>query len=79
MAFKSAPDVRFSRISFGLDVEFYRGIGENYLGRMEGGNWGWYCEKGHCVEGETGGGDFTVREFCARLYRECGVCRGVEG
>lgn len=36
--------------------------------------WGWFCPEGHCVSDDAGP-EQTVREFCARLYTECRVCR----
>ncbi|KAF1830431.1 hypothetical protein BDW02DRAFT_573019 [Decorospora gaudefroyi] len=67
---------RLSKITFSLDTW---SPGENYLERDEqgGGEWVWYCMKGHAV-GSDIGAQMTVREFCASLYRECKVCRGDE-
>lgn len=69
---------RLTRITFSLDTW---SPGENFLERGRDGKreeeWVWYCGKGHSV-GRDGGRDVTVREFCALLYRECGVCRGEE-
>jgi hypothetical protein len=64
---------RLSKITFSLDTW---SPGENHLERVaeEPGKWGWYCPEGHCVSTEAGP-DMTVREFCARLYTECRVCR----
>lgn len=64
---------RLNRITFALDTW---SPGENYLERdpRNGGQWAWWCMKGHCVcpDGRT---DMPVREFCARLYEQCRVCR----
>ncbi|KAF2194771.1 hypothetical protein K469DRAFT_706250 [Zopfia rhizophila CBS 207.26] len=67
---------KLNRITFSLDTW---SPGENYLERDRQGRWGWWCGEGHwvCADGEAG---LTVREFCARLYAECRVCRpGSEG
>ncbi|KAF2874153.1 hypothetical protein BDV95DRAFT_464570, partial [Massariosphaeria phaeospora] len=64
---------RLNRITFSLDTW---SPGENYLERdaANRGQWAWWCAKGHCVGGD-GGSEMTVREFCARLYMECRICR----
>ncbi|KAH3916769.1 hypothetical protein HBI56_049960 [Parastagonospora nodorum] len=64
---------RLNRITFSLDTW---SPGENFLMRDEKnrGEWTWYCMKGHSV-GLDCGEDMTVREFCAKLYQECRVCR----
>lgn len=60
-------------ITFSLDTW---SPGENYLRRDEasGGQWVWYCMKNHLI-GIDMGADMTVREFCAKLYQECSICR----
>ncbi|KAF2849224.1 hypothetical protein T440DRAFT_469638 [Plenodomus tracheiphilus IPT5] len=64
---------KLTRITFSLDTW---SPGENYLERDEKneGRWTWYCMQGHEV-GLDIGPHMTVREFCAQLYRECGICR----
>lgn len=72
-SFKNMGGPRLDRITFSLDTW---SPGENYLARDggNGGAWTWYCMEGHGV-GLDGGADVTVREFCAKLYRQCRVCR----
>ncbi|KAL5115479.1 hypothetical protein ACEQ8H_006620 [Pleosporales sp. CAS-2024a] len=68
------PPGGLHRITFSLDTW---SPGENYLQRdvaNGGGAWTWYCVKGHDV-GLDCGEDMTVREFCAKLYQECSICR----
>ncbi|KAH8731679.1 hypothetical protein GQ44DRAFT_587567, partial [Phaeosphaeriaceae sp. PMI808] len=60
---------KLDRITFSLDTW---SPGENYLKR-EGDVWMWCCMQGHGVVVD-GGVDMTVREFCAKIYHECGVC-----
>jgi hypothetical protein len=64
---------QLTHITFSLDTW---SPGENYLKRDEasGGQWVWYCMKNHLV-GTDMGPDMTVREFCAKLYQECSICR----
>ncbi|KAF1947508.1 hypothetical protein EJ02DRAFT_91641 [Clathrospora elynae] len=64
---------RLNKITFSLDTW---SPGENYLARDEdkGGLWTWYCMKDHAVGADVGP-EITVREFCGKLYQECGVCR----
>jgi hypothetical protein len=62
---------KVNQIEFSLDTW---SPGENHLARNKEGRWAWYCVHGHCV-GSEAGRDMTVREFCARLYWECRVCR----
>lgn len=79
----------FGRIAFGLD-NWARA--ENYLeregwrarvgGRGPGkedapGRWWWVCAAGHKVVLD-GAGEVPVREFCAKLYQTCLVCRPEE-
>ncbi|KAJ5040733.1 hypothetical protein J3E72DRAFT_361197 [Bipolaris maydis] len=63
---------QLSRITFSLDTW---SPGENYLKRQTEG-WTWYCARGHVVATDFGH-DMTVREFCAKLYKECKVCWAV--
>jgi hypothetical protein len=60
---------QLSQINFSLDTW---SPGENFLKR-EGESWIWYCGKGHVVASDFGH-DMTVREFCAKLYKECRIC-----
>ncbi|KAA8621025.1 hypothetical protein A1F94_013501 [Pyrenophora tritici-repentis] len=64
---------QLTRITFSLDTW---SPGENYVARSEseGGKWMWCCNKDHPV-GLDIGPEITVREFCAKLYQECRVCR----
>jgi hypothetical protein len=64
---------QLTQITFSLDTW---SPGENYLKRDDasGGQWVWYCTKDHLV-GTDMGPDMTVREFCAKLYQECSICR----
>ncbi|KAF2124890.1 hypothetical protein P153DRAFT_370784 [Dothidotthia symphoricarpi CBS 119687] len=69
----SSTGPKLHKITFSLDTW---SPGENHLERDAKGCWVWYCLAGHAV-GADGGADMTVREFCARLYQECVVCRPV--
>ena len=64
---------KLNRITFSLDTW---SPGENHLERdpTNDNQWAWYCTKGHCI-GPDGGVDMPVREFCAKLYKECKTCR----
>lgn len=64
---------KLTRITFSLDTW---SPGENYLERDPAceGRWTWYCMKGHDVGADIGPA-MTVREFCGKLYQECGICR----
>jgi hypothetical protein len=63
---------RLTRITFSLDTW---SPGENCLRREgEEGKWMWCCMQGHRVCGD-GGVDMTIREFCGKLFQECGVCK----
>ncbi|CAA9960930.1 hypothetical protein PTNB73_05356 [Pyrenophora teres f. teres] len=68
---------QLSHITFSLDTW---SPGENYVARSEaeGGKWMWYCNKDHPV-GLDIGPEITVREFCAKLYQECRICRVENG
>ncbi|KAF2259898.1 hypothetical protein CC78DRAFT_43799 [Lojkania enalia] len=68
---EQCPGPRFHRITFSLDTW---SPGENYMERDGSGRWAWRCMKGHFVGRDSG--EMGVREFCARLYAECGVCGG---
>ncbi|KAF2715790.1 hypothetical protein K504DRAFT_469898 [Pleomassaria siparia CBS 279.74] len=64
---------KLNRITFSLDTW---SPGENHLERdpSNQNEWAWFCTQGHCI-GSDGGVDMPVREFCAKLYKECRACR----
>lgn len=66
---------QLSQIHFSLDTW---SPGENFLKRLPHHGWTWYCTKGHVVATDFGY-DMTVREFCAKLYKDCRVCREERG
>ncbi|KAF2743955.1 hypothetical protein M011DRAFT_461213 [Sporormia fimetaria CBS 119925] len=87
MALRVLENPGFTRMEFVSEPPV---MDKNWLGRVSGsgandgegagkiGKWFWCCPMGHALEGSELDGELKIREFCSRLYWDCGVC-GSEG